>query len=172
MSLNNMTFRIAGSAGQGVESSGAGFALALARGGLNVFTMQDYMSRIRGGLNFSQIRIAPYEIYTHTHDVHLLLAMNQEAFETHRGEVNPRGGVIYDQGMRVDPNELEGQGVAAFVSPLVEIAEEAGGNHLMANTAAIAVAAGITGYRKDRRGDRAELCPEGKAGYRYQFPGC
>lgn len=156
MSLNNMTFRIAGSAGQGVESSGAGFALALARGGLDVFTIQDYMSRIRGGLNFSQIRIAPYEIYTHTDDVHLLLAMNQEAFETYRGEVHPEGGIIYDQGMRVDPNELEGQGVAAFVSPLVEIAEEVGGNRLMVNTAAIAVAAGITGYSLEKIGEVIE----------------
>ncbi len=33
--INNMTFKIAGAAGQGVESSGAGFAQALARGGLH-----------------------------------------------------------------------------------------------------------------------------------------
>ncbi len=46
---NNMTFKIAGAAGQGVESSGAGFAQALARGGLHLFGLQDYMSRIRGG---------------------------------------------------------------------------------------------------------------------------
>ncbi len=156
MSVNNMSFRIAGKAGQGVESSGAGFALALARGGLNVFTMQDYMSRIRGGLNFSQIRIAPYEIYTHTDDVHLLLAMNQEAFETYRGEVHPGGGIIYDQEMRVDAHEVEEQGVSAFASPLVEIAEEMGGNRVMVNTAAIAVAAGITGYSFEKIGEVIE----------------
>ena len=54
--INNMTFKIAGAAGQGVESSGAGFAQALARGGLQLFAVQDYMSRIRGGLNFFQVR--------------------------------------------------------------------------------------------------------------------
>jgi 2-oxoglutarate/2-oxoacid ferredoxin oxidoreductase subunit alpha len=53
--INNVTFKIAGAAGQGVESSGAGFAQALVRGGLHLFGLQDYMSRIRGGLNFVQL---------------------------------------------------------------------------------------------------------------------
>lgn len=54
MVINNITFKIAGEAGQGVESTGVGFAKALARCGLYVFGMQDYMSRIRGGLIFSK----------------------------------------------------------------------------------------------------------------------
>ena len=55
--MNNMTFKIGGAAGQGVESSGAGFAQALALGGLHIFGLQDYMSRIRGGLNSSLVRV-------------------------------------------------------------------------------------------------------------------
>ncbi|NIS81074.1 MAG: 2-oxoacid:acceptor oxidoreductase subunit alpha [Anaerolineales bacterium] len=146
MTTNNMSFRIAGKAGQGVASTGAGFSLALARGGLNLFTMQDYMSRIRGGLNYFQIRIAPYEIYTHTDEVNLLMAMNREAFETYRKEIKPGGGIIYDQDMKVDGAALQDQGIKAFASPIYEIAEEVGGNRLMGNTAAVAVASGITGY--------------------------
>ena len=86
MSINDMSFKIAGEAGQGIESSGAGFAQALARGGLHIFAMQDYMSRIRGGHNFFQIRVAPHDIYSHTDEVHLLLAMNKQAAEEHRAE--------------------------------------------------------------------------------------
>ncbi len=150
MSLNNMSIRIAGRAGQGVESTGAGFSLALARGGLNLFTMQDYMSRIRGGLNFFQLRVAPQEIYSHTDDLHLLLAMNKEAFDTYHPLIESGGGVIYDQEMKVDGNGLEDRGIRAFASPINEIAEEVGGNRLMSNTAAIAVATGITDYQFDR----------------------
>jgi 2-oxoglutarate ferredoxin oxidoreductase subunit alpha len=51
-STNDLSIMIGGDAGQGVESSGAGFALALARAGLHVFALQDYRSRIRGGHNF------------------------------------------------------------------------------------------------------------------------
>ena len=50
-STNDLSIMIGGDAGQGVESSGAGFALALARAGLHVFALQDYRSRIRGGLD-------------------------------------------------------------------------------------------------------------------------
>ena len=146
MSINDISFKIAGEAGQGVESSGAGFAQALARGGLHIFAMQDYMSRIRGGHNFFQIRVAPHDIYSHTDEVHLLLAMNQRAVEEHRAEIVEGGGIIYDQGLKVEAKELEDDGIRAFCSPLVEIAEQVGGHRVMVNTAAIAVATGITGY--------------------------
>jgi len=49
MITNQMTVIIGGTAGDGVESSGAGFCKALARGGLHVFGLPDYYSRIRGG---------------------------------------------------------------------------------------------------------------------------
>ncbi len=146
MSLNDMTFKIAGEAGQGVESSGGGFAQALARGGLHIFAMQDYMSRIRGGHNFFQIRVAPHAIYSHTDGVHLLLAMNEKAVEEHRAEIVEGGGIIYDQGLKVEAKGLEDEGIRAFSSPLVEMAEKVGGHRVMVNTAAIAVATGVTGY--------------------------
>ena len=62
MLKNNMTFKMGGEAGQGVESTGAGFIKALARGGLYIFGQQDYMSRIRGGHNSFQIRVADRKI--------------------------------------------------------------------------------------------------------------
>ena len=58
MTINNMTIRIGGAAGDGVESSGVGFCQALARGGLHVFGLPDYYSRIRGGHNFFSIRVS------------------------------------------------------------------------------------------------------------------
>src|SRR5690606_28894397 len=47
-----LSLTIGGDAGQGVESSGALFTQALARGGWHVFGVPDYRSRIRGGHNF------------------------------------------------------------------------------------------------------------------------
>ncbi|MFQ5945385.1 MAG: 2-oxoacid:acceptor oxidoreductase family protein, partial [Anaerolineae bacterium] len=55
---NDMVIKMGGAAGQGVESSGQGFAKAITRGGLFVFGLQDYMSRIRGGYNFFQINVS------------------------------------------------------------------------------------------------------------------
>jgi len=150
--LNNMTFRIAGAAGQGVESSGAGFAKALAKGGLHVFGLQDYMSRIRGGLNFSQIRVHEQPLYTHEEAVHVLLPLNEEALEAYQNEVVEGGGIIYDAGLKVDHSTVSSQGRKAMPVPLIDIAKE-NGDRVMANTAALGAAAGVVEYSYKRLAD-------------------
>ena len=149
MTRNEITFKIGGEAGQGVESGGAGFAQALARGGLHVFGLQDYMSRVRGGHNFYQIRVSERPLYTHADDVHVLMALVPETIERHAGEVVRGGGAIYDEGFTIDRDALEAQGVRPMPLPLFQIAEEAGGQ-IMANTAAFGAAAGVTGYGLDQ----------------------
>ncbi len=117
MTINNMTFKIGGEAGQGVESTGRGFAQALVRGGLHVFGLQDYHSRIRGGHNFFQIRVAEPDLYSHDERVHLLLALTQVAIAEHVSEIVPNGGVIYDTTLSVDETALEARSVQAFPVP-------------------------------------------------------
>jgi 2-oxoglutarate ferredoxin oxidoreductase subunit alpha len=145
MPKNDMTFKIGGEAGQGIESGGAGFAKVLARGGLYVFGLQDYMSRIRGGHNFYQIRASESPLYSHTDEVHLLLALIPETIERHKDEIIAGGGLIYDEGLEVDEEDLEGEGIKLFPVPLSQIAKEAG-SKIMANTAAFGAAAGVTEY--------------------------
>jgi len=145
MSINDMTFKMGGEAGQGIESSGAGFAQVLARGGLHLFGLQDYMSRIRGGHNFHQIRVSERPLYSHTDQVHLLMALVPETIERHKGEVVSGGGLIYDEEFEVDEGDLEARRIRPFPLPLFGIAEEVG-NKIMANTAAFGAAAGVTEY--------------------------
>ncbi len=149
MTVNDMTFKIGGEAGQGVESTGRGFTQALVRGGLHVFGLQDYHSRIRGGHNFYQIRVAKDDLYSHDQRVHLLLALTKVAIDEHLPEIVPRGGVIYDPALPVDEADLAARSVQAFPVPLEQIAVDEGGSKVMANTAAIGAAAGLTGYDMD-----------------------
>lgn len=146
--VNQMSFKIGGEAGQGVESSGAGFAKALARGGLHIFAHQEYMSRIRGGHNFFQIRVADRPIYAQADRIELLLALTPEAIAQHWEEVVPGGGIIYDEELKLprDEGELKERGVKLFRLPLAKIALEEGGSRIMINTAALGAAAGLTGY--------------------------
>ncbi len=150
MTLNEMTLKIGGEAGMGVESTGMGFAKALTRAGLHVFAMQDYHSRIRGGHNFYQIRISDQDIHSHLEPVDLLLAMTKVAIDEHLREIVPHGGVIYDSSIVVDDAALAERSVQAFPLPLAQIAEEEGGSKIMANTAAIGAAAGVTGLGLER----------------------
>jgi 2-oxoglutarate ferredoxin oxidoreductase subunit alpha len=150
--INNMTFKIAGAAGQGVESSGAGFAQALANGGLHLFGLQDYMSRIRGGLNFFQVRVDEKPLYTHEDAVQILLPLNIEGLEAYQDEVVKGGGIIYDADFKVDKRTVARGGRKAMPVPLVEIAKEHG-ERVMANTAALGAAAGVVEYSFERLAD-------------------
>ena len=145
MAKNNMTIKIGGEAGQGVESSGAGFAKALARGGLHLFGLQDYMSRIRGGHNFFQIKVSDKPLHSHTDEIHLLLALQLETIDRHKHEIVEGGGIIYDEGLKVNAEELKKKKIKPIPVPLVKIAKEAG-NKIMANTAALGATAGVTEY--------------------------
>jgi 2-oxoglutarate ferredoxin oxidoreductase subunit alpha len=164
MIKNNMTLKIGGEAGQGVESSGAGFAKALARGGLHLFGLQDYMSRIRGGHNFFQIRVSEQPLYAHTEAVHLLLALVPETIEYHKSEIVPGGGIIYDEALKVDKEALEKENIKPFPVPLSKIAEEAG-NKIMANTAGLGAIAGVTQYEFEQMAGviRDNFAKKGKA---------
>ena len=142
--LNNMTFKMGGEAGQGVESSGAGFAKALSRGGLYVYGMQDYMSRIRGGHNFFLIRVSDRDIQASHSGIHILMPLDLETVKEHLDEVVPGGAVIMDMPLKVDDSTLTSRGVKPVRLPLTEIAQREGGNKLMMNTASIAAAAGMT----------------------------
>jgi 2-oxoglutarate ferredoxin oxidoreductase subunit alpha len=150
--INNMTFKIVGAAGQGVESSGAGFTQALARGGLHAFALQDYMSRIRGGLNFFQVRVHEQPLYCHEDAVHILLPLNSEGLEAYRDEVVKGGAIIYDEELKVDGRSVAARGRKAMPVPLMEIAKEHG-ERVMANTAALGAAAGVVEYTYERLAD-------------------
>ncbi len=142
---NDMSILIGGDAGQGVESSGAGLCQAFARGGLQVFAMQDYRSRIRGGHNFYQIRLSERPTYSHSSPVHLVLALTAETVTLHVGNIAEGGTVIYPERVKVDEEALKERGVQCFAMPLVAIAEEHG-SRIMTNTAALAAAAGVCGW--------------------------
>jgi 2-oxoglutarate ferredoxin oxidoreductase subunit alpha len=142
---NDMSIVIGGDAGQGVESSGAGFCLSFARAGLHVFGMQDYRSRIRGGHNFYQIRLSERPRLSHSNPVHLVLALTPETVELHLDQLGPGGAVVFPERFEIDPAPLEARGVRVDALPLMRIAEEHG-SRVMTNTAALGAAAGITEF--------------------------
>ncbi len=127
---NDMTFVLGGEAGQGVESTGAGFALALARAGLHVFAVPDYRSRIRGGHNFFQIRTGDYEFFSHNEQVHLALVLTREAADFHVRQLVQGGAIVYDSALKVDKSAWP-DGIQDFAMPIDDLVQQAGGSKLM-----------------------------------------
>lgn len=142
---DELSVRIGGDAGQGVESSGAGFCKALARSGLHVFAAQDYRSRIRGGHNFYQIRASDEPVHAKSDPPQLLLALTPQTVDAHKGQLAPGAGVLYEESFGVDAEELAASGLSPMPMPLMEIA--AGhGSRVMMNTAGMAALAAVADF--------------------------
>lgn len=139
---HDITIRIGGEAGMGLESSGAGFAKALMRGGLHVFGVPDFYSRIRGGHNFFTLRAAREPLQSIADPVHILLALDIETIRRHVADVVPGGAVVYDSKDDL-PEALHRDDVCFIAADLTEMAREIGGMALMRNTLALGVAAGL-----------------------------
>ena len=132
---------IAGEAGQGLQTLEEIIGKALYRQGYNVFSHKDYMSRVRGGHNFSRLRIAPGQPWTTVESTDVLVALNEETYSRHSEKLVSNGRVIYDPQLFSLPAE-ESRGVPV---ELKQLAEEAGGR-VMANTVAVGALLVLMGY--------------------------
>ncbi len=74
---------IGGAAGQGMETFSATLSKILQKRGYHLFTLQDYMSRVRGGHNFFQIRFSENLVKTHRDDLDGIIALNSETIDLH-----------------------------------------------------------------------------------------
>jgi 2-oxoglutarate ferredoxin oxidoreductase subunit alpha len=97
---------IGGAAGQGVETVSAIFERIIKRQGFEVFSTKDYMSRVRGGHNFIQIRFGTDKLYSHTDDINGIIAMNSETIENHIDRLNSDGFIICDDEIDYDDKRI------------------------------------------------------------------
>jgi 2-oxoglutarate ferredoxin oxidoreductase subunit alpha len=135
------TIRIGGQAGQGLQTIGAVLAKLFARSGFHVFTHQDYMSRIRGGHNYYQVRFSDREISSSRRAVDILVALDKQTVEEHRGELAGGGMIVYDS---ATVKEKYGDGEFLDV-PFRKIAMDTAGNRIMENTVAVGAVLGMLG---------------------------
>jgi 2-oxoglutarate ferredoxin oxidoreductase subunit alpha len=141
----DLSIRIGGDAGQGIESAGASLARALARSGLHVFATQDYRSRIRGGHNFYQIRAGRAAFQAQRDPPEVLLAFTREAVEVHVDRLASGAGILYDASLSVDEDELRSRGLRPMPVPLTRIAADHG-SRVMTNIAGLGALAGVVGF--------------------------
>ncbi|NMC32079.1 MAG: 2-oxoacid:acceptor oxidoreductase subunit alpha [Veillonellaceae bacterium] len=87
---------IGGAAGLGMETLALILGKILKRQGFEVFVIQDYMSRVRGGHNFFQIRFANEEIDSHGDELDGILALDKETIQNHIVRLKPDGFILAD----------------------------------------------------------------------------
>ncbi len=132
----DLNIRIAGAAGQGVETTGDLLVETFAGQAIHCFSTQTYMSRIRGGLNWYDIRIAGDDLFSGREKADLLVALNEDALNWLRGDVNEGALIVF--------NGADNDGVIAV--QFQSVAKEVGGSAIMANTVAAGAVLALLGY--------------------------
>ncbi len=105
---------VGGAAGQGMDTVMNLIDKALVREGFGLIYTKDYMSRVRGGHNFSRLRIAAETPWSPVDKTDIIVALNEETYHLHRETLSPVGKVIYDPELFSLPqNEARGISVPA-----------------------------------------------------------
>ncbi len=143
MSRNEVIFRVAGAAGDGVQSAGTIITKTLARSGLYAFTYNYYQDIVRGGQSWYQVRGSERPVKNQGDGLDILIALNRDGLERHtnpeinEGGSSPLSGIaIYDQSI----TGFEKRNVGYAPMPLSEIASKYSKNPLLKNTVAIGAA--------------------------------
>ncbi|MHA2462614.1 MAG: 2-oxoacid:acceptor oxidoreductase family protein, partial [Candidatus Thorarchaeota archaeon] len=89
----DITFNIGGEAGQGIDTIGDLLTQVFVKAGFYTFTIKDFMSRIRGGYNFTQIRVSDKPIFSAVDDLDVIIALSHDAVTKPRNQLVD-GGII------------------------------------------------------------------------------
>ncbi|HKK96208.1 MAG TPA: 2-oxoacid:acceptor oxidoreductase subunit alpha [Anaerovoracaceae bacterium] len=93
---------IGGAAGQGIDTTTTILRKTLKKSGYNIFTAEDVMSRVRGGHNYSTIRFDSEEVFSHSKKLDGIVALNEEAINLHKNELNEDGFILCDKSVEND----------------------------------------------------------------------
>lgn len=87
---------IGGAAGQGIETMAAVLQKFLKDSGFYVFTTRDFMSRVRGGHNFTLLRIDKKPVVSHSMSLDGIVAFNEETMMLHQEQLKESGFIFCD----------------------------------------------------------------------------
>jgi 2-oxoglutarate ferredoxin oxidoreductase subunit alpha len=90
---------IGGAAGQGIDTTVAILEKLLKRSGYYIYTTRDFMSRVRGGHNFSMIRFGTEKITSHSDRIDGIIALNDETIHLHQHKLTEKGFILCDSSL-------------------------------------------------------------------------
>ena len=142
--MQEFSIRICGEAGQGAQSIGIALAKAFKNSGRHVFAHQDFMSRIRGGNNFFQLRVSDVPVFCPRRLARVIITLDKVSAAIHASSLEKGGVLVADRAKFA----LGQDGTDFFDVPLYEIAARFG-DELYVNAAASGVIAYLCGLDPD-----------------------
>lgn len=93
---------IGGAAGLGIDTTAAVLEKLIKRSGYNIFTVRDFMSRVRGGHNFTLLRFGVEPVLSHNERVDGIIAMDKETISLHKDKLSDSGFILCDSSIETD----------------------------------------------------------------------
>ncbi|WP_425449294.1 2-oxoacid:acceptor oxidoreductase subunit alpha [Dethiothermospora halolimnae] len=121
---------IGGSAGQGMSTISFLLQKILKRKGFYIFSNKDYMSRVRGGHNFIQIRFGDEPITSYNPNLDVIIALDQNTINFHKDRLNDNGIIICDDEINTEESKKN-----IINIPMKDIAKEVGNRKVFGSAA-------------------------------------
>lgn len=138
--VKQLSWKVGGQQGEGIESTGEIFSIALNRLGYFLYGYRHFSSRIKGGHTNNKIRVSCEPCRSISDDLDILVAFDQETIDLNYQELHEKGIIIADASFQpVNPSDCKAQ---LFVVPMTNLATELG-TSLMKNMVAIGATCSI-----------------------------
>jgi 2-oxoglutarate/2-oxoacid ferredoxin oxidoreductase subunit alpha len=138
--INQLSWKVGGQQGEGIESTGEIFAIALNRLGYYLYGYRHFSSRIKGGHTNNKIRVSTTQVRSISDDLDILVAFDQETIDVNYKELHRNGVILADS--KFTPKKPEDTQAAMYAVPFTEIATELG-TSLMKNMVAIGATSAV-----------------------------
>jgi 2-oxoglutarate ferredoxin oxidoreductase subunit alpha len=138
MDNDHFTFLVGGKAGEGVKKAGSVAAHVFSDLGRHIFQLDDYMSLIRGGHNFSVVSTSKRWISSHYMNANLIVNFDKRSSDLHLNDCAENSIFVYNS----DEQELD-KGIGL---PLSSEAEKYPMKSLMLGVGAVGILAAVIGF--------------------------
>ncbi len=137
---------IGGEAGQGIKTIEYVLTRIFKFSGLNVFSTKEYESRIRGGVNSTEIAVSSNSVNTFINRIDLLLVLNDGVVEHLHNRIDKDTVVL---GEKENISDQEKESLSNFFEiPIQKLAKEAG-RKIYSNSVVVGIICGLFGLKEE-----------------------
>lgn len=136
---------LCGQAGQGIQTVEKLFTRILKAKGCNVFATKEYMSRVRGGINSTLIRISDKDVDAFIDRIDILIGLNKGVIEHLKKRITSETMIVGEKGVLGGEIQDASQ---LFDIPFTKIASDIG-NKIYSNIVAVGALMSILSIKSD-----------------------
>ena len=149
---------LCGQAGQGIQTVEKLLTLISKTAGYNVFATKEYMSRVRGGMNSTLIRISDKPVKTFVDRIDILVPLNKGAIRHLEKRIDPETIIVGEKDVCADELKDKSQ---FFDIPFTKIASDIG-NKVYLNMVAVGALISVLSIKPEKAIDCLKQFFEGK----------